>query len=69
MDTYKINIVFYADDAVLIAKNENDEQQQFQTFNSSGDNYKMQISAAKNKCNVISKEPRRCKLDIKRNII
>lgn len=64
MGPHKINIVCYADDAVLVASNEDDLQRQLHSFNTRAQEYNMQISAEKTKCMVISREPRRCKLEL-----
>ena len=69
MEIYKINILCYADDAVLIAESEDDLQRILQAFNKQAAKLNMQISINKTKCMTIAKEPLRCKLAIENNII
>lgn len=69
MGAHKITIICYADDAILIADNEDDLQRQLQAFNIAAKKYNMKISAEKTKCMVASREPRRCKLEMEGKII
>lgn len=74
MEGYKLgnhnfNIVCYADDAVLIADNEDNLQRTLHKFNNAAEEYNMTISVEKTKCLTASKEPVRCKLEINRKII
>uniref|UniRef100_A0A1B0GQC6 Uncharacterized protein n=1 Tax=Phlebotomus papatasi TaxID=29031 RepID=A0A1B0GQC6_PHLPP len=62
MGSDQYNIVCYADDAVLMAENEDDLQRLFQKFNISALKYNMSISTSKTKALTVSKEPIRCKL-------
>lgn len=65
METHKISILCYADDAVLFAESENDLQRILQAFNKQ---LNMKVSN-KTKCMTIAKEPLRCKLSIENNTI
>ena len=58
----KIDIVCYADDAVLIADSENDLQKLLHKFHMSSQRFNMKISIDKTKSMVTSKQPVRCKL-------
>ena len=69
MGIYKINILCYGDDAVLIAESEDDLQSILQAFNKQAAKFNMQISINKIKCMTMAKEPLRCKLAIENNII
>ena len=62
MGQTQFKIVCYADDAVLIAKNEDDLQRMLFEFNKAATKYNMSISIPKTKSMTISKEPIRCKL-------
>ncbi|XP_055714317.1 uncharacterized protein LOC129808563 [Phlebotomus papatasi] len=62
MSSDQYNIVCYADDAVLMAENEDDLQRLLQKFNISALKYNMSISTSKTKALTVSKEPIRCKL-------
>ncbi|CAG9830839.1 unnamed protein product [Diabrotica balteata] len=53
----------------IIADNEDDLQRQLHTFNFTANKLYMRISVEKTKCIVISKEPRRCKLEIDGKIV
>ncbi|XP_056633527.1 uncharacterized protein LOC130443087 [Diorhabda sublineata] len=64
MGTYKINILCYADDAVLIAESEDDLQRMLHAFSKLAENLNMEISTSKTKCMTIAKEPLCCKLTI-----
>ncbi|XP_057652394.1 uncharacterized protein LOC130891583 [Diorhabda carinulata] len=64
MGTYKINILCYADDAVLIAESEYDPQIILHAFSKRAENLNMEISISKTKCMTIAKEPLRGKLTI-----
>lgn len=63
------NIICYADDAVLLADNEDDLQRLLYKFSLSTTEYNLQISAEKTKCMVISKMPIRCKLQSANKVI
>lgn len=69
MGMHKVNILCYADDAVLIAESEDDLQRMLQAFNRQAEKLNMQISTNKTKCMTITKEPLRCKLVIKNKTI
>lgn len=60
----EIQIVCYADDAMIVAENEDNVQRLLHTFHNTAKDYNMEISIEKTKSVVISKEPRRCKLSI-----
>uniref|UniRef100_A0A1B0D569 Uncharacterized protein n=1 Tax=Phlebotomus papatasi TaxID=29031 RepID=A0A1B0D569_PHLPP len=62
MGSDQYNIVCYADDAVLMAENEDDLQRLLQKFNISAMKYNMIISTSKTKALTVSKKPIRCKL-------
>lgn len=57
-----VAIVCYADDAALIAENEDDLQRLLHRFKESAEKYNMTISIEKTKSLVMSKDPIRCKL-------
>lgn len=59
-----INIICYADDAVLIADSEDELQRILHTFNMTAKKYNMKVSAAKTKSMVVSRNPIRCKLEV-----
>ena len=61
-----INIVCYADDAVLITESEDDLQRLLHQFGKIADKFNMQVSVEKTKSLVVSKEPIRCKLEFKK---
>lgn len=69
MGTQKINILCYADDAVIIAETEDDLQRMLQAFHKQAGKLNMKISIQKTKCMTIAKEPLRCKLAIDNNIV
>lgn len=69
MGQQEIKIVCYADDAVLLANNEDDLQRLLHLFNVTAKKYNMTISTEKTKCLVTSKNPVRCKLEVDGNII
>lgn len=68
MSNTQINIVCYADDAVLIANSEDDLQRLVQTFRKAED-VGMKISTNKTKTIVIAREPYRCNIVINEEII
>lgn len=59
-----VNIVCYADDAVLIADSEDGLQRLLHMLNLAAKKYNMKISASKTKSMVFSKRPIRCKLEL-----
>ena len=59
-----IPILCYADDAVLIAENEDDLQALLDRFNTNSVRLNMKISTTKTKSMVISKTPHTCNLEI-----
>lgn len=65
----EVKILCYADDAVLFAENEDDLQRLLHTFNVTGKQYNMTISAKKTKCITTAKEPLRCKLEVDGQVI
>ena len=69
MGEKKINILCYADDAVLVAENEDDLQRLLHQFNLVAKSFNMVISASKSKCMTTSKTPLRCKLEVNGSII
>ncbi|XP_055385812.1 uncharacterized protein LOC129614885 [Condylostylus longicornis] len=69
MADHEICIICYADDAVLLAENENDLQRMLFTFNTVAGQYNMKISTEKTKSMTISKEPIRCKLVVNNKTI
>ena len=69
MGNQLINIDCYADDAVLLADNEDNLQRLLYTFQQSAKEYNMEISTTKTKSLVISKEPIRCKLVVENHPI
>ncbi|KAK9887098.1 hypothetical protein WA026_020042 [Henosepilachna vigintioctopunctata] len=64
MGDKEISILCYADDAVLIAENEDDLQRLLHQFNLTAKSFNMIISASKTKCMTTSKTPLRCKLEV-----
>lgn len=64
-----INIVCYADDAVLVADSEDNLQRLLHQFTITAESYNMRVSTDKTKSLVISKDPRRCKLEINQKLI
>lgn len=62
-------ILCYADDAVLISENEDELQRLLHQFYLTATRYNMMISMPKTKFLVIAKEPIRCKLAVKDEII
>ncbi|CAG9835898.1 unnamed protein product [Diabrotica balteata] len=64
MENKEIRILCYADDAALIASNEDDLQRLTHRFNTRAKDFNMVISTQKTKTIVISKESIRCKLEI-----
>ena len=58
-----VNIVCYADDATLIADNE-DDLRLLTTFSQSCTKFDLKISSKKTKSLIISKEPLHCKLQV-----
>lgn len=69
IDNKNLTILCYADDAVLIADNEDDLQRQLKHFDTTASLYNMKISTGKTKCMVVSREPVRCKLEMNGAII
>lgn len=69
MGNENISILCYADDAVLIAENEDDLQRLLYLFNSIAKSLNMVISVTKTKCLTTSKYPLRCKLVVDDQII
>lgn len=64
-----ISVVCYADDAILLARSEDDLQRILHEFNTTAKMFNMQISSEKTKCMTISINPIRCKLEIDGKII
>lgn len=64
MGAHKINILCYADDAVLFAECEDDLQRLLFQFYTASKRKNMEISINKTKCMTIAKDPLRCKLAI-----
>lgn len=62
MGRNKINIICYADDAVLIAETEDDLQRQLHKLHLTAAQLNMNISVGKSKCMTLTREPIRCKL-------
>lgn len=69
MGNAQINIVCYADDAVLLADNEDDLQKLVRIFAEEAGAVGMEISINKTKTMVIAREPHRCKIVIDDKII
>ena len=69
MGDQEITILCYADDAVLVAENENDLQRLLHRFNCTAKSLNMIISTQKTKCMTTSKVPLRCKLEVEGNVI
>lgn len=69
MGNRNINILCYADDAVLVAENEDDLQRLLYRFNCVAKSFNMVISASKTKSMTTSKIPTRCKLVVDDKII
>lgn len=69
MDKGVISIVCYADDALLVADNEDDLQRLLYRFHLTSIKYNMKISAHKTKSLVVAKNPIRCKLTINDQMI
>ena len=65
----KISIICYADDAVLVAEDEDDLQRLLHRFNLTAQKFNMKISAEKTKSLTISKAPLRCKLALENKVI
>ena len=64
-----INIVCYADDAVLITESEDDLQRLLHQFGKIAEKFNMQVSVEKTKSLVVSKESIRCKLEFKNRMV
>ncbi|XP_057654786.1 uncharacterized protein LOC130893037 [Diorhabda carinulata] len=64
-----ITILCYADDAVLVAKNEDDLQRLLHVFNCTAKSFNKILSTSNTKCITTSKTPIRCKLVIDDQII
>lgn len=64
-----INIICYADDAVLVASSEDDLQRMLHSFNLAAEVFNMKVSAKKTKSMVISKNPIRCKLVVDGTVV
>lgn len=56
LGTHKINILFHADDALLITESEDDLQRMLHAFNKKAEELNMAISKTKTKCMTTSKE-------------
>lgn len=69
MGNHNITILCYADDAVLIAENEDDLQRLLHKFNSIAKTFNMAISVPKTKCMTTAKTPLRCKLAVDKEIL
>lgn len=69
MSGNNINIICYADDAILIAENEDDLQRLLFKFNNICKQYNMKISTEKTKALTIARDPIRCKLVVDNDII
>ncbi|GJQ73037.1 hypothetical protein Trydic_g1670 [Trypoxylus dichotomus] len=61
--------VCYADDAVLIADSGDNLQRSLRSLNQSAKQLNMIINTDKAKCQVTSKEPVRCKLEVNQRMI
>lgn len=61
-----INMVYYADDVVLIADIVDNLQRLLFEFLKSASKYSMEVSREKNNCLTLCKELLRCKLEIQR---
>ena len=59
-----VNIICYADDATLIADNEDDLQRLLNRFSYSCTKFDLKISSKKTKSLIISKEPLKCNLQV-----
>ena len=59
-----VNMICYADDATLIADNEDDLQRLLNRFSQSCTKFDLNISSKKTKCVIISKEPLKCTLQV-----
>ncbi|XP_055389920.1 uncharacterized protein LOC129618916 [Condylostylus longicornis] len=64
-----IKIICYADDAVLLAENEDNLQRLLYRVTKTAERYNMEISTEKTKSMTVSKDPVRCKLSINNHII
>lgn len=62
MGDRSLRILCYADDAVLVAENEDDLQRLLNMFKTTAERFNMLISRKKIQTMVIAKEPIRCKL-------
>lgn len=60
MGVKEINMVFYAEDALLIAEIEDDLQRLLHALNRTAKTFNVRISASKTKCMTCSKPPIRC---------
>lgn len=69
MGDQEITILCYADDAVLVAENEDDLQRLLHRFNCTAKSLNMTISTQKTKCMTTSKVPLRCKLEVEGRVI
>ncbi|XP_015181515.1 PREDICTED: uncharacterized protein LOC107069067 [Polistes dominula] len=69
MGNKEVTILCYADDAVLIAENEDDLQRLLHQFTRTANTVNMKISAEKTKCMTTVKIPIRCKLEIEGKVI
>lgn len=69
MGEQEINLLCYADDAVLIAESEDDLQRLLHQLTTVAKTLKMKISFTKTKCMTTSKMPIRCKLEVEGEII
>ncbi|XP_044753795.1 uncharacterized protein LOC123313132 [Coccinella septempunctata] len=64
-----IKIICFADDALIIAENEDDLQRLLNAFYVKAKNLNMQISITKAKTLIVSKEPVRCKLSLENKVM
>ena len=69
MNNQNINILCYADDAILIADSEDNLQRLLYRLVTTAKKYNMLTSTEETKSMVISKEPIRCKLEVEGHII
>lgn len=64
MGNRSVNVICYADDAVLVADSEDELQRILHVFNLTAKEYNMKVSAKKTKSMVVSRYPIRCKLEV-----
>ncbi|XP_044749778.1 uncharacterized protein LOC123310376 [Coccinella septempunctata] len=69
MNNRRLRVLCYADDALLVAENEDDLQRLLHRFNLTAQKLNMEISCEKTQSMVVSKEPIRCKLVVNGSIV